>query len=392
MDNQLPTRLVHVQQDDSKLIAHICNGSMLPSNTVYLSLSHCWGTVKFLTTTRLNVPDFEQSLPVDQLSRTFQDALLVTIELGFEYIWIDSLCIVQDDIGDWTREASLMGRVYKNASCNISASDFATGEEGFLLPQRRLDPTPVIIDENGGFSGDTCSQDDVVYGIVYQYPWEEIVRGSLFSRAWTLQEQLLVSLLERVRLMRTKLVQASRALHFGKDQIFWECKRTLANEVWPKGWMNTAFDLPLHLSTQPDMKWQFKFENVRTDAVSVQFQIATHFEADHSQTSTYAFWYSIVTDYSRRHITRASDRLPALAGIASKLENHLNDTYLYGLWTNDPIGDCSLDNFWTGKSHKSLVQIQRGKTHQAGPGLRLTNGLSGTIFGTLGPQKPVRLN
>jgi hypothetical protein len=134
MDNQLPTRLVHVQQDDSKLIAHICNGSMLPSNSVYLSLSHCWGTVKFPTTTRLNIPDFEQSLPVDQLSRTFQDALLVTIELGFEYIWIDSLCIVQDDIGDWTREASLMGRVYKNASCNISASDFATGEEGFLLP------------------------------------------------------------------------------------------------------------------------------------------------------------------------------------------------------------------------------------------------------------------
>jgi hypothetical protein len=170
---------------------------------------------------------------------------------------------------------------------------------------------------------------------VYQYPWEEIVRGSLFSRAWTLQEQFLVSPLERVRLMRTKLVQASRALHFGKDQIFWECKRTLANEVWPKGWMNTAFDLPLHLSTQPDMKWQFRFENVRTDAVSVQFQTATHFEADHSQTSTYAFWYSIVTDYSRRHITRASDRFPALAGIASKLENHLNDTYLYGLWTND---------------------------------------------------------
>jgi hypothetical protein len=99
--------------------------------------------------------------------------------------------------------------------------------------------------------------------------------------------------------------------------------------------MNTAFDLPLHLSTQPDMKWQFKFENVRTDAVSVQIQIATHFGADRSQTSTYAFWYSIVTDYSRRYITRASDRLPALTGIASKLENHLNDTYLYELWTND---------------------------------------------------------
>jgi hypothetical protein len=269
VDNKLPTRLVHVRKDDSELIAHVCNGSTLPPDTVYLSLSHCWGVVKFLTTTRSNISDFEQSLPMNRLSRTLQDALLVTIELGFEYIWIDSLCIVQDDIGDWAREASLMGEVYKNASCNISASDFASGEEGFLLPQRRLDPTPVIIDEDGGSSGDVRSQDTAVHGVVYQYPWEEIICGSLFSRAWTLQEQLLVSLLKRVRLMETKITQASRALHFGKDQIFWECKRTLANEVWPKGWKNTAFELPLNLSTQPDMKWQFNFENVNTEDVSI---------------------------------------------------------------------------------------------------------------------------
>jgi hypothetical protein len=135
LHNQLPTRLVHVRQKpgNSKLIANICNGSMLPPDTSYLSLSHCWGKIKLLTTTQSNISEFQISIPIHKLSRVFQDALLVTNELGFEYIWIDSFCVVQDDIADWTREVLLMGIVYRNASCNISASAFASGEEGLYL-------------------------------------------------------------------------------------------------------------------------------------------------------------------------------------------------------------------------------------------------------------------
>jgi hypothetical protein len=79
LHNQLPTRLVHVRQEsgNSKLVANICNGSMLPPDTSYLSLSHCWGKIRFLKTTQSNIPEFQISIPIHKLSRVFQDALLV---------------------------------------------------------------------------------------------------------------------------------------------------------------------------------------------------------------------------------------------------------------------------------------------------------------------------
>jgi hypothetical protein len=62
---------------------------MLPPDTSYLSLPHCWGKIKLLTTTQSNISEFQISIPIHKLLRVFQDALLVTNELGLEYIWID---------------------------------------------------------------------------------------------------------------------------------------------------------------------------------------------------------------------------------------------------------------------------------------------------------------
>jgi hypothetical protein len=153
-DAKLPSRLVHVrrQRDCSELEARLCCSNTIPAGTSYLSLSHCWGEYRFITTTRDNFSQFQASLPIDSLSHTFQDALLLTIALGFEYIWIDSLCIVQDDINDWRREASRMGDVYRNPGCNISVSGFTNGQEGFMLPQRRPDPTPILVKAERGHS------------------------------------------------------------------------------------------------------------------------------------------------------------------------------------------------------------------------------------------------
>jgi hypothetical protein len=85
-----------------------------------------------------------------------------------------------------------MGDVYRNASCNISASAFASGEDGFVLARRRLHPTPVFLKADINPSVFTWSQGNNIYGFVYQYSLEEIIRGALFRRAWTFQEQLLV--------------------------------------------------------------------------------------------------------------------------------------------------------------------------------------------------------
>ncbi|KAH7384363.1 heterokaryon incompatibility protein-domain-containing protein [Phaeosphaeria sp. MPI-PUGE-AT-0046c] len=298
----LPTRLVRVGKikDSQKIMANICHGRDLPATTTYLSLSHCWGRVSFLTTTSKNISQFELQLPVELLSKTIQDALLVTLEMGFTYIWIDSLCIVQDSINDWTHEASRMGEVYRNTSCNISASGVANGEHGFM-PSRVFDPTPVVARVKWSTPEDSearvCPSE---YYFRLDNPLRELSRGPLFERAWTFQEQLL----------------ATRALHFGTEQLFWECSRTLANEVWPQGWADKE-EADRYLAML-DHIWQFRIDQLPEDRVSCL-----------------TIWYSIITDYSNRHVTFETDWLPALAGLASEFASVLKDTYVQGLWSKD---------------------------------------------------------
>jgi hypothetical protein len=197
----LPTRLVRAERTGTsfEVKANICRGDTLPKETPYLTLSHCWGKTKFLTTTRANLSSFELSIPVDGLSRTFRDALFATVNLGFQYIWIDSLCIVQDDTDDWERESRLMQEVYKNASCNISASGSPDGMTGFISAQREIDPAPVIIDSgNQSLDAEDSTPREAcgeTYHLAYAHPWRGLKRGPIFLRAWTLQEQLLVSIL-----------------------------------------------------------------------------------------------------------------------------------------------------------------------------------------------------
>lgn len=195
---KLPTRLVCIKSrsTSSELTAYICHGDTLPNETPYVTLSHCWGEVEFITTTRANLNSFESSLPIDKLSKTFQDAFLATINLGFQYIWIDSLCIVQDDLDDWKRESARMYEVYKRASCNVSASGFADGKQGFMLTERRIDPCPLLVSLlNHSSKVERSAPQDNGEKAYYWIASESLARFyrlPIFYRAWTLQEQLLV--------------------------------------------------------------------------------------------------------------------------------------------------------------------------------------------------------
>jgi hypothetical protein len=140
----LPTRLIHISksQEASSLSARIVYGKSLPLNTQYLSLSHCWGGAKLPMLTRENVHSFETNIPLAELIPVFDDTMFVAAKLGVSYLWIDSLCIIQNDPEDWDREARRMGDVYRGAVCNISASGFKDGLKGFLSTRRDSDPTP----------------------------------------------------------------------------------------------------------------------------------------------------------------------------------------------------------------------------------------------------------
>ncbi|KAF4427738.1 hypothetical protein CGGC5_v004982 [Colletotrichum fructicola Nara gc5] len=134
-----PTRLVHVGsfEHDVFLVETGDQGKAYGDYCNYVALSHCWGQHQPAKTTKATLGRYKSRLIWADLPKTFQDAITVTRALGIDFIWVDSLCIIQDDPDDWAKEASQMASIYRKAYITIAATSAAGGEEGFLYDRRR---------------------------------------------------------------------------------------------------------------------------------------------------------------------------------------------------------------------------------------------------------------
>lgn len=166
----------------------------------YLALSHCWGTVRHLVTKRSNIESHKKGISLQNLPKTFQDAVILTRDIGLRYVWIDSLCIIQDDIKDWSNEAAKMADVYENAYCTIAATGSKGDQEGIFIQRSKQDVCPLRY--NGADTSITATyiEDDVAVML-------ELHKSPLSTRAWTLQERLL----------------SRRMIHFTESRVIWEC-------------------------------------------------------------------------------------------------------------------------------------------------------------------------
>lgn len=128
-DNILPLRVIDigsgVDSTDPRLL--VTTGQ----RGEWVALSHCWGTYPPLTTTVSTLKLHEEGIPTASLPPTFRDAMILSRELGFRYLWIDSMCIIQDSYEDWISESSKMTEVYSGASIVISAPRLKTAEVGY---------------------------------------------------------------------------------------------------------------------------------------------------------------------------------------------------------------------------------------------------------------------
>ncbi|OCL04920.1 hypothetical protein AOQ84DRAFT_414846, partial [Glonium stellatum] len=115
-DTQVPTRLIELNQG----VTRLCNPRDMAASPRYATLSHCWGGLNIFKLEKDNLESLYRDIPVKRLCKTFRDAIVVTRALGLSYLWIDSLCIVQDDKREWHRESALMSGVYGNATVNIA--------------------------------------------------------------------------------------------------------------------------------------------------------------------------------------------------------------------------------------------------------------------------------
>lgn len=178
-----PTRVIHVQDSGH---ARLVETASVPADDFrYLTLSHGWGSVGFLTLTIDNLDSFRERIPLERadFNRTFREAIAVTALLGYSYIWIDSLCIIQDSPGaaDWAAECPRMSAVYSESDLNLSASGYADGREGMLSMSREALVPPLFQLSDGDYARVVVNKE---YG--GDWPLEE--------RGWVLQENLLVSI------------------------------------------------------------------------------------------------------------------------------------------------------------------------------------------------------
>ncbi|KAK0657920.1 heterokaryon incompatibility protein-domain-containing protein, partial [Cercophora newfieldiana] len=272
---------------------------------MYIALSHCWGTSPQLRTLTSNITSFERAIPWASFPETFKHAAITTKKLRISYLWIDSLCIVQDSPEDWKEQSALMGQVYQNSYLCLSALDSRDSTEGLLRTRDSRVQRPFRLWESPPATLK-------MHGPVFLFPTlnkDMDPAGPLAERAWVLQEELL----------------SPRRVIFGRDMVYWDCISARASEAQPHGIFHQS---PLLGISEVDWARLYKggigglLDLSGGDSINSSKDVALFYKS----------WLLIVQAYSERKITKGSDRLAALAGIAVEFQKATGDAYHAGLW------------------------------------------------------------
>ncbi|KAL6819729.1 heterokaryon incompatibility domain-containing protein [Trichoderma camerunense] len=224
-------------------------------------------------------------------AKLFRHAMYVTRCLGIRYLWIDSMCIMQDDDSEKAKEIALMGEIYYNSSLNISATDSTSGADGLIFNRDVLKTSPCQLSVQLPGVGETL---DLV--VFHNKVLVESDEGELNRRGWVLQERIL----------------SPRVLHFTKHQVFWECNSLLASDIRPEG-------EPIDPTSPSDMR------GILSASSSAALPDDT----------MNALWYDVVRQYSATSLSFSGDRLLAVSALAERysiLSLQSPAEYVAGIW------------------------------------------------------------
>ena len=288
---------------------------------IYACLSHCWGFKASIKTTSGNLISHMQSISWDALPRTYQEAIAFCRELQIRYLWIDALCIVQDDQRDWAQESTRMASIYENSFITLAATG-STDHDGGLFHQhkpsthsleigtwrregkehhvygRKIEPH---LDWTSKWQG--AQRPDFSYTAAYDFP--------LLSRAWVYQERIL----------------SPRVLHFTKSELYWECREASKCEC---EWIDISAGKGKERHIKNDHALSIK-SLIQKANITREPDLPDSVISDDSMLR----WQSIVEEYSGLKLTYDKDKLPAVSGLAKQMHQHRNDEYLAGLWSQD---------------------------------------------------------
>ena len=279
----LPTRMIDLSGKEPRIRL----AEELETHVEYAALSHCWGSLEFLRLTTKTFGSFRQRIPFEALPKTFQDAIYIARYLGLFYLWIDSLCILQDSAEDWEKECGLMTEVYGACALNIAATAAEDASVGCFFNRKNTWRCQASPSSTGRPIYD-C------YSYIALLP-----KDRLGERAWVVQERYL----------------SRRTLHFSENQVFWECGGNSACEIYPSGYPSCVTE---HQGSFVLPKHQLSIER----------------------------WARIVGDYSKGNLTKSSDKLIALGGIARIIQNQTQDQYIAGMWRENLEDQLNWSRFY----------------------------------------------
>lgn len=295
-----PTRLIAVGKDHSTHVSIYLNKDRSPVE--YVALSYSWGGDQPSMTVCANLDKRCKGLALDELPKTIRDAVVITRELRLPYLWVDAMCILQDDKADQDREMEFMHRMYSGAFLTLEAARANNSDEGFLQGRNLEEGYGMIFKvhcrRRKGEPPQPCNLSANSLEITYEEPID--------SRAWTHQEHYL----------------SFRTLRFGGRQTVWQC--------------------PYRLEVDGGLKyvWKPSSDTQFTGRIADKPYEYSLNDLDHKYELSWVLesWQHLVHQYSRRSLKHRSDKLPAFAATATLFGECLRlgpEEYVAGLWLFD---------------------------------------------------------
>ncbi|KAI1266116.1 heterokaryon incompatibility protein-domain-containing protein [Xylariaceae sp. FL1019] len=278
----MPTRTLDVDFGDPGAVRLVSTSGLCYD---YVALSHCWGDSRPLRTTKANFNSHQTLINIHNLPQPFRDAVSVTRSIGIKYLWIDSLCIVQDDKDDWEREAPTMGDIYGNAFITIAASRCTSSTSGFLGACK--EDKVVSIPSNGS---------ETLYISRRHSFARDMDNAPLATRAWVVQERIL----------------SRRTIHFTSTQVYWECWASQVGEnldmLYPGVVKHEAYP--------------------QVFAPGGRCQDGTGLPT----LPTPRQWWHLVTAYTSCGLTYQKDKLVAIEGLIRRISQHTGHRAIAGIF------------------------------------------------------------
>ena len=254
-------------------------------------------------------------VPLSEFPATLRDAVTITRRIGIRHLWVDALCIKQDSQDDWRRECSRMRDVYKGATLTLIAANASSVDKG-IFSKRTFELAPSPLPWYGSNDGKENSSDHEERVYMRPSTWNQDTEAwPIQQRGWTLQEDLL----------------SPRTLSYSKGRMIWQCSTHRIDEgarlTWP--------DVSSSKTILQDMLR--KSESRLSPWISWTVQRKLPRVSEH--TNPYSRWMVVVRDYTSRHLTKETDLLPAIAGLASEFGRQTRDTYYAGLWRKELLAE-----------------------------------------------------